>query len=256
MASSDRRLVDRAMGASMPQAVESYAPPPREIADGITVFDRRLKLPGAALQTRGAVVALANGDPWVWSPLPLDGEIREFLDRLGGPAHLVAPNSFHYVFLRDHLDVWPRARLWLAPGLRERRPELPPGEELGEAPPEAWREEIDHCVFGPWRGLSELAFLHRATRTLFLTDVCFNIRSADSKLEEWFWRLNRAWNRFGPSATARMLLLRDPATVRDFARRVLEWDFDRIVVSHGDILESGGRAAFESAFARWLASGG
>jgi hypothetical protein len=33
---------------------------------------------------------------------------------------------------------------------------------------------------------------------------------------------------------------------------MLAWDFDRIVVSHGDVLERGGKAAFEAAFARWL----
>ncbi|MCH7600214.1 MAG: DUF4336 domain-containing protein, partial [Myxococcales bacterium] len=33
--------------------------------------------------------------------------------------------------------------------------------------------------------------------------------------------------------------------------RILEWDFDRVTVTHGQVLESGGRAKLEQAFA-WL----
>jgi len=33
------------------------------------------------------------------------------------------------------------------------------------------------------------------------------------------------------------------------ALAVLDWDFDRVVVSHGDVLETGGRERFAAAFA-------
>jgi hypothetical protein len=248
-----RRFVDRWIGRTLPRVVEDFTPPPRELAPGVLVFDRKVQMPGFSLGARSVAIRLASGELWLWSPFRLDPPMREALEREGGPQHLVAPNSFHYLYLRNHLDLWPRARVWLAPLLRERRPELPPGETLGETAPEAWRGEIDQCVFGPWRGLSEVAFVHRPTRTLLLADTCFNIASADTRREEWFWRLNRHWRRFGPSATARVVMLRDRATVRDFAARVLERDFDRIVVAHGEVLESGGHEAFRQAFARWLA---
>lgn len=31
--------------------------------------------------------------------------------------------------------------------------------------------------------------------------------------------------------------------------RTLEWDFDRVIMSHGDVLESGGKEAMREAFA-------
>jgi hypothetical protein len=247
-----RRWIDRWMARTPARVDETFAPPPREIAPGVFVFDRKLRMPGLGLPTRSVAIRLADGELWHWSPFRLDPGMRAALDGWGGPRHLVAPNSFHYLHLREHLETWPGARVWLAPLLRERRPELPVGETLGETPPEAWRGEIDQCVFGPWRGLSEVAFLHRATGSLLLADVCFHITAADSKREEWFWRLNRHWRRFGPSATARLVFVRDGATVRAFAERVLRWDFARVVVAHGTVLESGARDAFRSAFARWL----
>jgi hypothetical protein len=34
-------------------------------------------------------------------------------------------------------------------------------------------------------------------------------------------------------------------------KRILEWDFDRILPGHGEIVDSGGKAAFEQGLA-WL----
>jgi hypothetical protein len=47
------------------------------------------------------------------------------------------------------------------------------------------------------------------------------------------------------------VLLREPDLVRPFLARVLAWDFDRIVVGHGEVVERDGRAIFAAAFARW-----
>jgi hypothetical protein len=33
--------------------------------------------------------------------------------------------------------------------------------------------------------------------------------------------------------------------------RILSWDFDRVIVGHGELLETGGRSAFRDAYA-WL----
>jgi hypothetical protein len=37
--------------------------------------------------------------------------------------------------------------------------------------------------------------------------------------------------------------------VRQTVRKILQWDFDRIILSHGDIVESGGKSRFKNAFA-------
>jgi hypothetical protein len=45
---------------------------------------------------------------------------------------------------------------------------------------------------------------------------------------------------------------------RDLARRelgeLLSWDFDRLVMAHGEVVETGGRAALAGAY-RWLGVG-
>jgi hypothetical protein len=67
-------------------------------------------------------------------------------------------------------------------------------------------------------------------------------------------RLLRSYDRFGPSRLD-PLLVRDRQAARESLEHILTWDFDRIVVAHGDdILETGGQEALRSGYAWLLAS--
>ena len=55
-------------------------------------------------------------------------------------------------------------------------------------------------------------------------------------------RLIRSYGRFGPS-TLDPWLIRDRAAARASLERILAWDFDRVIVAHGDVLERGGHDA-------------
>jgi hypothetical protein len=46
-------------------------------------------------------------------------------------------------------------------------------------------------------------------------------------------------------------LTRDRKAARASLERVLQWDFDRIIMAHGEVLQSGGKTAMQKAF-RWL----
>jgi hypothetical protein len=43
-------------------------------------------------------------------------------------------------------------------------------------------------------------------------------------------------------------MIRDRVAARESVARILRWDFDRVIVTHGDVLESGGPAKFAEAF--------
>ena len=45
--------------------------------------------------------------------------------------------------------------------------------------------------------------------------------------------------------------MRDRAAARQSLEQILAWDFDRVIVAHGDIRESGGREALKAGYA-WL----
>jgi len=251
---ADRRrgLLERLLGLATPVVVGDFTPPVRPLADGLWVIQRKIRLPGGIeIAGHTTIVRLASGGLLVHSPFRLDAAMRRDLDALGRVEHLVAPSTFHYLYLGEHRRAFPDAAVHLVPGLRERRPAVGAGMVLGDGTPAGWEGQIDHAVLGPTRGAAEAALLDRATRTLILTDLAFNMQTASKRLDRWYWQMNGVWQRFGPTKLVHHVLLRDADLVRAFLARVLAWDFDRIVVAHGDVVERDGKRVLRDAFA-WL----
>jgi len=222
------------------------------LAEGLYAIERNFVLPGGVtMPTRSLAVRLPGGALAVLSPPP-DEDARRGLAALGPVQFLVAPNSFHHLGLPSWAAAFPAARILLAPGLHARRPELPAGDELAEGATTPFGDVLAHSVLGPIRGVSEVAFLHRPSRTLILTDACFHIQRAAHVRDRLALRMLGAWRRFGPSRTARTVLLRDRAQVASFVERICRWDFGRIVVAHGDVLEAAGPEVLCEAFRSYL----
>ena len=127
--------------------------------------------------------------------------------------------------------------------------DLPTAETLGETVPEEWSGVLDQLLIEGAPRMGEVAFLHRASRTLLLTDLVFNIRARPSGLARWIMAVNGMVGHFGPSRVARTLFFRDRRALRTSVDRILGWDFDRVIMSHGEVVESGGRSLLEEAFA-------
>jgi hypothetical protein len=239
-----------ALGA--PRWDEAVRPAPKPIAEGLYEIERRFFLPGGtALPTRGLVVRLPDGGVAAISPPP-DETARRDAAALGPVRLLVAANSFHYGGIPSWAAAFPEAKLLLAPGLRARRPELLAGDELHEGAALPFGAVLAHTVLGPQRGVSEVALLHRPSRTLVLTDACFHIRPAPRAVDRLRHRLLGVPRGFGPSLTARTILLRDRAQVAAFVERICGWEPERIVVAHGDLLEGAGAPTLREAFRAYL----
>ena len=252
--SSGRSVADRVIRLVTPRVVESFRPPPREIAPNLFELERLLRMPaGPNLPSRTTIVRLSSGRLVVLTPPPAVGAAEAAaITAIGMVDDVVAPNSFHYVHAADFLARFHGSRLLVSPSLPARIPSLPPCNELESSPPERWHGELDLAVLGPVRGISETVFFHHATRTLVLADLAFHMVRFTRALERFAWRASGVPAGFGPSRTARTLLLGDHAIASRFLRRVLEWPFERIVVGHGDVIHDDAAGLFRRAYARWL----
>ena len=54
-------------------------------------------------------------------------------------------------------------------------------------------------------------------------------------------RINKAYGRFGPSRTLRWFFAGDIAELRESVAKLDRWDYDRVIMAHGGIVESGGK---------------
>lgn len=221
----------------------------RPLAEDLWTLELPLVVGGLHLGTRTTAVRLPDGGLWLHSPGPI--ERLGGLAALGPVRHVVAPNRLHNRFVAAAKAAFPDAIVWAPAGIRSRVPDLPVDRELAAASSADWREVIDLLAIGGLPDVEEWVFLHRPSRTLLLTDLAFHLRHSDHAPTRWGMTLNGAYGCFGPSRLFRWVLLRDRAALRASLDRVLAWDFDRVVVAHGEVVESGGRDTLRDAFA-WV----
>jgi hypothetical protein len=220
----------------------------RALAPDLWVAERPLKLFVGDIGARMTVVRLHDGSLFVHSPVRLDAETRSALDTLGPVRAVVAPSKVHHFFVGDYVSGYPDAAVHGAPGLAAKRPTLRFDHVLDDEAPATWRDDIEQHVFRGAPSLNEVVFLHRPTRTLVLTDLAFNVPAGGTSGARVFHWVVGATGRFGPHRLVRAFI-RDRRAARESVDRLLRWDFDRVIVSHGDVLETGGRDRLAAGFA-------
>jgi len=183
------------------------------------------------------VIRLTNGGLVVHSPTRLDLASRQEFQKLGPIVAIVAPSWWHDLYLREYLSAYPDARLYGAPTLVGWNRSLPFAEVLGD--------------FGIGLFLDEIVFYHRRSRSLIVADLLFNLSEKDA----WITR-TRGSLVIGPFPGCRFARLYRPAVtdrrrMRTAVERILDWDFDQIIVGHGAVVANKGKEVFRTAF-RWL----
>jgi hypothetical protein len=222
----------------------------RQLDDGLWVAERPQHFIGAQIGTRMTVIRLQDGGLFVHSPVPLGWQTRYELDGMGTVKAVVAPNRFHHLYVRDFLEQLPNVAAFAAPGLQEKRPDLRFRAVLSDTPDPIWEGQIDQVVFRAMPLINEVIFCHRATRTLLLTDLAFNVQTTASRLTRLFLQLDGAFGKFGVGHLEKRFI-RDHAVARRCIDQILAWDFDRIVLAHGQIVDTGGKDMMREAF-EWL----
>ena len=207
---------------------------------------------GFRYPTRMAVIRLTNGDLFVWSPVALCARLAAEMAMLGEVRHLVAPNSLHHRFLAEWRMAYPQARLYAAPGLRQKREDLSFDDDLSETPSFQWAGDLDQVMVRGNLITTEVVFFHYRSGSVLFTDLIQQFRPG------WFtgWRALVArldmMTATAPSVPRKFrVAFVDRQAARSAVKRILEWPPGKIVMAHGDPVERDGRAVIAYAF-RWL----
>jgi hypothetical protein len=219
------------------------------VAEDVWIVHRPLRFFGVETGTRMTVVRLAGGGLFVHSPVALDTKTREAVDSLGRVEALVAPSLFHHLYVGEWARAYPEASLSACPGLERKRRDLPWGAVLDDEPGAQWKGELEQVFFGARTLENEVIFFHRKSRTIVSCDFIFNLRSHAS------WLTRGAALLLGqrePGATLlERVMIRRRAAAREQIDRVVAWGAERIVLAHGDIIESNATEVVRRAY-RWL----
>ena len=214
----------------------------RALAQDLFVVERPQRFLGLELGTRMTVMRV-DGDLLLHAPVAVDP--RE-LETHGNPRWLLAPNRFHHLHVGPWLDHGIRG--WAAPGLGDKRPDLAFDAEVADTC-EPWGDAVQLIPTRSLPLVSEVALLHRPSCTLVLTDLVFHLEPEAPCATRAAMRC--AWGYPGCRSTLLERVFMDRVVAREEIGGLLALDFDRLVMAHGRVIETGGRDALAAAY-RWL----
>ena len=199
-------------------------------------FDNELHLlPGVTIPLRSMLVDTAD-EAILVSPV---GTVAEREAVGARPTVLVAPSLLHHKHLDESLARLPVRGLWGPQGLAEKHPTFAGAKVFG-VDPWPYGGALDFVTIDGAPKRNEVVFFHAPSRTIYTADLVFAIHEPKGLLTPLTFRVMGIYKRF---AMAKMWKkwVEDRAAFRRSIEQVLAWDFDRIAMGHGDLVQANGR---------------
>lgn len=231
----------------------------KPVAEGIWIVDSGpFRVAGfIPVPVRMTVVRLNSGAMWLHSPTQWSEDLQRDVERMGPIRHLIAPNPFHWSFIREWKAHCPNARVAAAEGTKSRwlvrvnGPSI--DSEIGDYPLPYWSHDFDQLMVYGRLLFREVVFFHRASRTAILTDLVVNLDA--QKLATWQRPGVAAMGSLGPAGKApwyarkayRMNRTQAAAAVAS----LIAMNPERVIFSHGRWFVRDGAAQLAASL-RWL----
>lgn len=204
---------------------------------------------GLRLGSRMTVVRLSDGGVLLHSPVPLSASLRQEISSIGSVAHIVCPNLFHHSYAAEAQAAYPQALLHGPKSLSKKRPNLRLQAELSDTAHPSWKGEllplsIKGC------DLQETVLFHPGSKTLISADLTENFTSCDHWPTRLYLQAGGIYGRIGWSRLLRFLY-KDRAAARQSIQKLLAWDFERLIISHGDLILQNPKESIQQTFV-WL----
>jgi hypothetical protein len=211
----------------------------RDVADGVHIVDRPQRYNGIEVGARMTVLQV-DGGLLVHSPVDID---PTELEHLGEPRWALAPNLLHHLYV----GRWAEAGLqtWAAPGLPEKRSDVD-FDGVIDSGAHPFGDDIEVLSMRAFPMTNEVVVFHRPSRTLVVSDLVFNFDAS----APWLTRA-AMWCLCGYPGCKTTLLERfgmDREIARREVEQIAEWDFDRLIMAHGQVIATGGKSALLRAF--------
>lgn len=204
---------------------------------------------GVDLQRVVTILRLESGKLIIHSTAPFSKFDEQEIRALGEPVWLLDVLLRHDTFSAEGKNAFPETQYLTPPGF-----EAPDGiatESLIPEPVE-WADEISVLLVEGAPAFSEIVVLHRPSRTLIVGDLLFNFPGKQDLWTSFFLKIGAVGGKPDPGMTRPFKnAIEDEAAFAASVQTILGWDFDRIIVGHGEPVRSGAkekmRAVFKSA---------
>lgn len=217
-----------------------------QVSENLWVLRYPLRVLGAQLGRTVTVIRLASGELVIHSTAPFTSSDAGSIRALGRPAWLLDATLFHDTFAAAGCAAFPETRFAAPAGFSFATEQ---GFSLG-TPPSEWRNQVEVLALEGIPRLREHVFFHRPTRTLIVADLVFNFGPEHSAWTHWFFRWGGDIREFPGMSRLFRTCIKDRTAFASSLQRMMQWDFERLIVGHGDIIGIGAKAKLASALAR------
>lgn len=228
------------------------------ITDQIWILEYPIRFAGIDLYGRMTIVKLDNGDLFIHDPCKIDDLIKREIDSLGKVKYIIAPGSYHHLFVTDFQQKYPNAETFLCPGLERKRPDIKFDWILGNKPDHRWGNVFDQVLVQGTKYIWEVAFIHNPSKTLILVDLLENIgddfKHPTGRILRFWWKvIYKMWN--NPKAAPEYQMgWGKKDIVRNGLSKILNWNAERVILSHGELIEGNVNIVLCSAWRKVLNS--
>jgi hypothetical protein len=212
-----------------------------EFARDLFVEESAVKFYGFRVQTRMAAIRLPGARLLLYSPVPLTIRLQQELEQLGEISFIVSPNKIHNLTLVEYRAAFPKAKLFVPPGLRERLPHLSFDGVLSDEPVAAWSPSLKHVLTRGNAFFAEALFFHGISRTLLVGDFVERIGpGVASAFARGAARIFGVRSHPMASPEFRYYTI-DAKAFEESIAEALQWPIERVFLCHGELIEENGR---------------
>jgi hypothetical protein len=116
----------------------------------IWLLEYPVRFAGMELFGRTTIIRLENGELIVHDPCVVIENIKDQKNDLGVVKYIIAPGTYHHLYVVEFQEAYPDAETFLCPGLESKRPDLNFDWLLGnkvERPFDLVHAAVDHDFF-------------------------------------------------------------------------------------------------------------
>lgn len=206
-------------------------------------FEDDLQMPMMKLPLRCVAVKTNKGVILI-SPIKFSSDQLQQIVELGEVVAIVSPSIIHSLYIKKAVKRFPNATVWAPPGMKEKFPaDKYPKMKLDKVltvDPWPFEDQISLQLIAGAKRVTEVAFYLKELRSIVVADLVFNLQHPHGLGARIFPRFIGTYKKFGMSVLWK-LFAKDREAFKQSILNVLKWDFEQVIMAHGEIMTSNGK---------------
>lgn len=208
----------------------------------LSYIETEVKMPLMSLPVRTVIATTSQGRVMI---SPGSRITAEAYSQCPGITDIVAPNLFHCAGVPNAAKAYPAAKIWGVQGTKLAKPDISWTDELTT---KNWKyqKELAVVCMGGMPKVNEAVFIHHETKSLIVTDLCFNMLD---RTGFGAWLILSLFGTYNKFAVSKFMLkfLKDRNEFQKSLDELFSYDFENVVVSHGNNIHGNGKQVLRQA---------